>query len=312
VNPWLFRTAVAVLAVALGVAVGAGPLQRSNSERDRQLEAQKAEVARRQERVKALEATKTFADAYATATGPALLHGALAGRSVALVTLSGANSDVVAKLRADVEAAQGKVTSQVDLGPVMARSSSRQLVEALTSQMLTQSPGVTVPADASGYQRFGALLARAIGTGPSGNPPEAPYDTTAVSIVSGLQSAELVAVPQAPTARAGLVLVVTGREARSRAEADNNAVPVTILRALGQQVPTVVVGPSGAAGANGVIGALRAGGDPAAVSTVDSAETAMGQVAGVLALAARARGTVGQYGAVHAADGVLPGAPPAG
>ena len=74
----------------------------------------------------------------------------------------------------------------------------------------------------------------------------------------------------------------------------------------------MVVGPSGAARADGVIGALRAGGDAAAVSTVDSAETAMGQVAGVLALAARSRGTVGQYGAVHAADGVLPGAPPAG
>ena len=41
---------------------------------------------------------------------------------------------------------------------------------------------------------------------------------------------------------------------------------------------------------------------------VDSTETAMGRVVAVLALAARGRGTVGQFGAVDAADGALPGA----
>lgn len=308
-KPWLVRAAVLVLALALGVALGTGPLQHSNSQRDRELAAQKAELSRRQDRISALEATASFADAYAAATGPALTKGALAGRSVALVTLPGADPDTVARLRAGVEAAQGKITGQLDLAPPMARASSRQLVEALTSQMLTQAPGLSVAADASGYQRFGALLGRAIGTGPNGQPAQAAYDATAVGIVSGLQSAELVKPSQPISARAGLVLVVTGPESGSTAEAADNAVPVTILQALGQQVATVVVGPTGAAGSRGVIGALR--GSPAAtkaLSTVDSAETAMGQVAGVLALAARAAGTVGQFGAVHAADGVLPGA----
>jgi hypothetical protein len=36
----------------------------------------------------------------------------------------------------------------------------------------------------------------------------------------------------------------------------------------------------------------------------------MGRVASILALAARARGTIGEYGAVHATDGVIPGAKP--
>jgi hypothetical protein len=303
----LIRAAAAALAVALGVALGAGPLQHSNSERDKELAAQKAEVARKQREIAALRSTTAFADGFATATGPALVNGALAGRSVAVVTLPGADPALVDQLKTAVAAAQGQVTAQVDLAASMAKSSSRQLVEALTSQMLTQTPGVSVPADAGGYSRFGALLARAIGTGPTGDPAQAGYDATAVGIVSGLESADLVKLSQPITARAGLALVVAGPPARNDRAAAENAVPVTILQALGAQLPTVLVGSAGAAGNRGVVGALRA--SEAArkvVSTVDSAETAMGRVTGVLALAARARGTVGQFGAVNAADGPVP------
>lgn len=305
-KPWLLRSAVVVLAVALGIALGAGPLQHSNSERDRQLSAQKADVARKQARIDALQEGAAFADAYATVTGPTLTRGALAGRSVALIVLPGADADVVARLRSGIGAAQGKVASQIDLAPAMARSSSRQLVEALTSQMAQQAPDVAVPAGAAGYQRFGLLLARAVGTGPAGQPAQAAYDPTAVGIISGFQSADLVSVPQPVSARAGLALVVAGAAARSEAAAADNAVPVAIVQALGQRLPTVVVGPTDAAGSRGVVGALRSGSAAKAVSTVDSVDTAMGRVAGVLALAARARGTVGHYGAVHAADGALP------
>jgi hypothetical protein len=177
--------------------------------------------------------------------------------------------------------------------------------------MLTQAPGITVPADTGGYGRFGALLARALGTGPSGQPAQAAYDATAVGIVSGLQSADLVSFTQQVSARAGLALVVAGAPARNDRAAADNAVPVTILQALGSQLPTVVVGSTGSAGSRGVIGALRANsGAPPTVTTVDSVETAMGRVSGVLALAARARGTIGQYGAVNAADGPIPVAAP--
>ena len=307
---WLVRSAAIVLAVALGIAVGAGPLQRSNSDRDKQLAAQKSALERAQQRGDALQAGAGFADGYATATAPTVLRGALTGRSVAVVTLPGADPAVVQSLRADIAAAEGQVTAQVDLAAAMARSSSRQLVEALTSQMVTQNQ-VPVPADAGGYQRFGSLLARALGTGATGQPARAAYDPTAVGIVSGLQTADLVSLPEPVTARAGLALVVAGPAAESDAAAAENAVPVAILDALGRALPTVVVGSTAAAGDRGVIGALR-GNDSAraAVSTADSAETAMGRVVGVLALAARAAGTIGHYGAVDAADGVMPGAKP--
>jgi hypothetical protein len=307
VRPWLVRAAVVALAVALGVALGAGPLQHSNGERDQELADQRAAVARLQHRVDGLRSSAAFADGFATATGPSLVHGALAGRSVALVTLAGADPDTVARLRTLVAAAAGTITAQIDLAQRATRSSGRQLVEALTSQMATQTAGLVLPADASGYERFGALLARAIGTGATGQPVRAAYDPTAVGIVSGLQSADLIAVPQPVSARAGLALVVAGPGATTDADAAENAVPVTVLQALAQQLPTVVVGPTDAAGDRGLIRALRATA-PAkrAVSTVDSAQSPAGQVVSILALSARARGTIGSYGAIDAADGVLP------
>lgn len=310
-KPWLFRAAVLVLVAAVGVVVGAGPLQRSANDRDRELAARTSDVVERDRRIADLEAGARFADAFAQKTGPALVAGSLAGRTVAVITLPGADPEAVTRLRAFVAAAQGKVTAQVDLAATMARASSRQLVEALTSQMLTQTPEVTVPQDAGGYQRFGALLARAIGVGPTGQPAQAPYDPTAVGIISGLESAELVTVPEAVSARAGLALVVAGPESASAEDAADNAVPVTILTELGRHLPTVVVGTTGSAGERGIIGALRRNDQAKAVlSTVDSTESAMGQVATVLALSARARGAVGQFGAVDAADGPLPAATP--
>lgn len=305
---WLLRAAVALVAIALGVAAGAGPLQRSNSERDKELAAQKAKVARTGRQVAALQSTAAYADAYARATAPAVLSGKLAGRSIVVVTLPGADGGTVQQLLADVAAAGGQVTAQVALDAGATRSTSRSLVEALTSQMLTQSPGITVPAGASGYERFGALLARALGTGASGQPARAGFDATAAQIMSGLKSTGLVNPTQPPAARAGLALVVAGPAAATAADAAQNAVPTSILGAFGRDLPTVVVGPTGAAGDRGVLAALRASSAKDSVTTVDGAETAMGQAAGVLALAARAGGTVGQYGTGNAPDGVLPGA----
>ena len=308
-RPWLVRAAVGALAIALGIAVGAGPLQRTNKDRDKQIATQKADLARKQSHIEALEAGGAFADGFAAAVGPSLLRGTLTGQAVVILTLPGADPDVVTKLRADLGVARARVSGQVDLATAATSSSGRQLVEALTSQMLTQSSDVTVPADAGGYERLGALLALALGTGRTGQPPLATYDATAVGIVSGLVSADLAKASQAVDARAGMALVVAGPPARSKAAAADNAVPVTILRALGGRMPTVVVGWTGAAGPRGVIGALRAGTGAPVLSTVDSDETTMGQLAAVLALVARVRsGTVGEFGAVDASGGAVPGA----
>ncbi len=71
----------------------------------------------------------------------------------------------------------------------------------------------------------------------------------------------------------------------------------------------VLAGPVAAAEGNGQVKAVRDDvGAAKDVSTVDSVERKDGQVVAIMALAGQAAGRTGQYGAVEAADGAMPGA----
>ena len=295
-----------MLVLALGIALGAGPLQHSGQERDRPPPPQKRKLAQAKAEITDLTAAGKYASDFAGATSSALVSGKLVGRTVALVLLPEADQDTVEALRSVLTVAGARVTSEAIMAPVLGSAESRQLVEALTSQMVAQNPSLEVPADAAGYERLGALLARGIAADRRSGPGGSSYDQTAVGIVSGLQAADLVTVLKS-SPRASLSIVVAGPPASTDAEAAANAVPVTIVKGYAAETPTVLVGPTGAAGPRGVLGLLRT--DKAAsadIAGVDSADTPMGRVAVVLALVARIQGLVGQYGGVGATDGPVP------
>ncbi|MBO9521178.1 MAG: copper transporter [Nocardioidaceae bacterium] len=301
----LFKAALGLLVLAVGIALGAGPLQHSARERDKELAAQKAEVTRAERQVRDLTRAGDFASSYAQATAATLVAGKLTGRTVALVRLPGARQATVDAVRSLLGTAGATVTAEAAFAPQLAKASSRQLVEALTSQMVTQTPNLGVPATAAGYERFGLLLARAIGASGTTAAGTA-YDQAAIGIVSGLETAGLVDVGRVGP-RASVAVVVAGPPAKDPQSAAANAVPVTILRSFGSKVPTVLAGSTAAAGNLGVLGALRADAATArSVSGVDSVQTPMGRVALVLALADRARGKVGQYGGVGEVTGPVP------
>lgn len=304
----MMRLVGALLVLALGVAIGAGPLQKSNARRDDELTAQKRRVAEKEQQIASLKAGQKYSEQYAAATAPGLVRNALTGKSVTVLALPGAEPASVAGVRNLVAAAGGKVTAVVTFKPVMGRASSRQLVEALTSQMATENPDVEIPANAGGYQRFGVLLARAVGLPASANQDAAPYDEVAVGIVSGLQTAGLVTT-SGVSSRAALTVAVTGPAAADADAAGANAVPVTLLRAYATLAPVVVAGPASAAGDLGIIGSLRAAGAAQGLSTVDTVETVSGQVTTVLALSALDRGNTGSWGGIGAKDGPIPPLP---
>jgi hypothetical protein len=302
---WTMRLVGVLLVLALGVGIGAGPLQKSSERRNDELSAQKKQVAAREREIASLEAGAKYSTAYATATAPGLVRGALKGRSVTVVVLPGASQDSVDGVRDLIASAGGKATGTITFAPVMAKAASRQLVEALTSQMVTQNPDLDLPANAGGYQRFGVLLARAVGLSAVAEKDTAPYDEVSVGIISGLQTAGLLRATGVST-RAALTVVLTGPAADDRAAAGANAVPTTILRAYATRARVVVAGPASAAGDLGVIGALRQAGPVAGLSTVDTVETVSGQVTAVLALSALTRGTTGSWGGAGAPDGAIP------
>ncbi|MET3963759.1 hypothetical protein ABIE44_003693 [Marmoricola sp. OAE513] len=285
--------AAAVVLVALGVVLGAGPLQDDAPRTD-----DRAQEGY-DERLRDLRDARSFSDAYAGTTASRVLAGTLTGRKVALVVLPGASFDTADLLRGLVRAAGGEVSAEVGLTATLLSSGSTGLVDALTSQLAAQTPGLVAPADASTYQRFGALLARGIAVPPASRSVGGLYDGPALGVMSGFEAAKLVEGVKVG-ARAGLTLVLLP----DQTDPDAYEALTAALTTYAAQIPTVVAGPAGSAGLNGLLGALRAA--DGRYSTVDSVESAAGRVAAILAIAARTRGDVGDFGAVGDVDDAVP------
>lgn len=289
----------ALMLVALGIALGAGPLQGDADRIAQESARQRAALEQRDTEIAGLRQSAELSAALTSSTMTRMVSGRLTNRKVALVTLPGANPETVQLLDDTIRAGGGAVSGRVSVTEALLDPASKGLVDALSSQMIEQNDGVTAGADADGYQRIGALLARAVGVAPAVKAASAPYDPTAIGILSGLKAAKLVDVVDVAV-RAALTVVVLPEEGQSA----QSAALVAVLEGYGAQVPTVVAGPTQAAGEDGVLAALRGADD--ALSTVDSVETQAGQVVTVLALSALVRGEKGDFGAVGPLERAVP------
>ena len=168
---------------------------------------------------------------------------------------------------------------------------------------------VSVPADASGYERIGALMARAIGT--DEEPGGAGMDATADSILAGLSTAGLMSADGSLDRRGSLVLFVAGSPTGTEDEQKGaSSILSTVATAVDADTDGVVVaGPIASARDHGVVRGIRD--DVVAardVSTVDALGRAAARIVAVMALAGQGEDQTGHYGAVDAADGAMPGA----
>jgi len=296
-----------LLALAAGVALGSGPLQRDSSDGSGGDDAEALAAA--DARVEQLEAGEAFDAAYAGATAGELLGDRLDGRAVTLVSLPGAADATLATLSDLVAEAGGEVTARVSFEEKFLDVANRQLVDELATQMHDSvERDVDVPAGASGYERVGVLLANAIGTTRTGGRP---VNDVSDRVLAGLSAADLVTTQGNIDRRGGLVLLVAGAPYGSSDEREGaGSIVSTVATALDEGTNgAVLVGPVESAAPDGLVGALRA--DPTAarvVSTVDVADRVSGAVASVLALGQQAAGASGHYGTDEAADGPLPGA----
>lgn len=296
------------LALAVGVALGGGPLQgKADTTLVDQVATDRETKTQLQDRISALRATNAFTDHFAAAAAPRLVAGALRGHVVSLVVLPGAAPSDVKGVRSLVRTAGGAVGTTVQVDDSLLDPSGKQLVDELGTQLGDRASGVRIPADASPYQRLGGLLARAVGTDHSGG---AAVDGTATSILAGLDTAKLVSAEGAPARRGDLVLLVAGDGTGQSADEAKGAASIvtTVAETVDQDTAgAVLAGPVASASSGGLVAALR--GDAATagdVSTVDALGRTAGQVVTVLALAGQAAGRTGHYGAVDAADGAVP------
>jgi hypothetical protein len=296
------------LALAIGVVLGAGPLRGASDQTlTDQVQADRTAQAGLRRQAAALRNGNVFTDAFAETVAPGLLSGVLDGRVVTVLELPTARSADVASVKKLVGTAGGTVGGTLRVGTKLVDVGSKQLVDELGNQLESRATGVRVPADATPYERIGALVARAVGTPDKGG---ARVDGPATSIMAGLSTTDLVSPRGRLSRRGDLVVMVTGPgEGTPAARRGASTVVAELAKAVdGGTAGTVLAGPPASAGATGQVDAVRRDVSAARqVSTVDALGRTAGDVVTVLALAGQAAGEAGQYGAVDAADGAMPG-----
>jgi Copper transport outer membrane protein, MctB len=269
-----------LLALATGVALGAGPLTSTRSS------AEPGPVVTSQ------VPQSRYPDTFAASVASRLYAAGLSRRPVALVPLPGADPATVAALTTQIRAAGGELTGTFPVDRQLVDPGQKNLVDTLGSQLRLQLRGNTVDKAASTYPRIGQLIAVAIAnrTNAVGQP-----DADAAAVRQSLVAAHLLVVPKGGPPTAPLVLVVLGT-ALDQSIADG------LLDGLAAGARGVVaVGPTRAVNLVG----LHQDGVTRHVTTVDGTETGAGRVAAVLALIRAWHTQGGAFGA-SGSDGAVP------
>jgi len=285
------------LALAGGIALGAGPLQepvRGQLAATGNADGDATELAARLE---AAERLGSFQSDYGAGTAPLVLDGRLDRTSVCLVVLPGADAGTVRAIEADLALADANLVSRVTLSADLVDPAGRQLAEGLAQRVLARVEGADVAEGATSYSLVGAALARAFLTRST---EAVTQDSAAESIDAAFVEAALLQVG-AVEGRAELALVVAGAPDPAAPEGQDAAAAQLVGGLDRYAGGTVVVGPPD----SGVVAAVRDSSLGDDVTTVDAGQTPAGRVVSVLALTEQAAGGTGHYG-LDAADGALP------
>jgi hypothetical protein len=298
------------LALAVGIVLGAGPLQRQLGETLSQQVAQlRQDKTDLRGQLDTAQQRNDAAEVFAGAVTADVVRSRLVGRSVVVVLLPGAETSLADDVGKTVLAAGARVTGRVRVQPSWVDPDPGKVgVRArLIDELASLTPGIA--ADASPDQRLSALLARAL-VAPSA--AEATRRSApAARALGALKDAGLVSVSGDDPTPATLAVLVAGKPdpgAKDPTRAAALASWVSAADALdGAGAGAVVAGPTESTEPVGVLGALRGTGAVAGrVSTVDDMGLSMGRVAVVLALRQQVVGDAGQYGTGVGADQVLP------
>jgi hypothetical protein len=285
-------TIVAVfLALAAGIVLGGGPLSdvgptvTAASKDD-------APVAT------ADQAQADYTESFVDTLAASVLATRLTDRSVAVVTLPGADEQLVTALATQVGAAGGTISGRYTVGADLVDPGQKSLVDTLGSQLLTQQAEGAVAPEASTYDRIGQLLGLAVST----KEPEG-SDTTGKTraVADAISGAGLLTLPEDAGRRAPLVLLVLGTDADDEG---SDAILAGLAQGLAAQATGVVVVGTTADG-TGQLGRLRGSPAAASVASVDGIDTTAGQVSAVMALGRSLSTPGGSFGA-SGADGPVP------
>jgi hypothetical protein len=292
----LVSLASVFFALAVGIAVGSGPLLGLAGADDAQREQLRAESDALRAEVADAQTRLAFAEGYGEATAATLTDGTLTDRLVLLVVQPGADDDVVDATADAVVAADGGVTGTIVLDDAWTDAAQEAVLDTLAVQLVASGTRLS---DGDGYLRGAEVLAGAV-LGGDGAPD--------IDVLAAFEEAGLLAWTGPMQQRADLAVVVAGNpfddEEAERRQAAAGAL-VGALDAAG--AGAVAAGGPASAGEGGLVRVVRDTPTLAReASTVDVLTTVAGRTAAVLALAEQADGGSGHYGAVDDVDGALP------
>ena len=295
------------LALAVGIALGAGPLKETIGDtltgQVQQLRSEKDSL-----RTQLDDANGDLADAttYIDATAGRLLPDALPGRRVAVVLLG----DVPAKQHGAIDdrlaQAGATVSAEVTLGASWTDPAQRSYRQALVSQMLPHmqtQPDATASVD----EQLATALVEGLVRADPADPDALDDDSHDLLDILSSKSAgtPLVTVKKAVTAPAdAIVVLAVPTEASTEAAAQASPAPSTetvaaqlAVLVAAQRYSTGAVLADGPRGSGSLTDAVLADDALAdTVTTVSSTDQVPGQVSVPLALAARIAAANGHYG----------------
>ena len=287
------------LALAVGVVLGAGPLQNSlGTALNDQVTALRENRNATQAKLEQTETAVNERDSYITQAATSLLPGTLASKNVAMVLLPDAKAEDADAIAAQLKNAGATVTGRVSLTSTWV-DLSRENYRSTFSGQVQGHLGST-------NSILGEALAKAL----TANDDSSRVLMDMLSVTVDKSGTPFISVDSTPTTAAEMIVVVGPRPQASSGkgatvEASPGEDPKAWAKALegtAGRAPTVVVG--SADGDGGVVGIIRS--EKAKVTTIDSVGQIAASVSTPLALASTRAGTTGHYGFDKGAEAVMP------
>jgi hypothetical protein len=286
------------LALALGIVVGTtalnGPITTDLRHQVSSLQSQNKTSA---QQVKDLQANVSNSQKFATAYGSVIVNGALTGASVLMIAMPGADTSVKDALAKEITTAGGKVSGRVQLTSDYTDPKRAADISSFVTQV--HPLGLVLPTTDDAGLLGGALLSWVLlGKGQA---------TDVTQVLSGLADAHMLKIEGSDEVTPStLVLVVCGGTLPS-GDSGGKAQLALLTELRETKGSVVVAGDSPSATGGGLIALLRNDtSDRSGVSSVDNADTAIGQVSTVLAVADAKAGHFGQFGTGSNVDALFP------
>ncbi|MGP9693744.1 copper transporter [Brachybacterium sp. AOP25-B2-12] len=302
------------LALAVGIALGAGPLRESlGTQLASQVEQLRVERDQLRDRSDALATQNDQLGTYISGTAPTLVRGTLEGRDVAVVTDDASTRESVEQIVTLVGDAGGQVGARVMLGTMIWDPATADARSDTVTALRDRAPGLRLTGE-DDTQRIASAIQEVLtrdGDQLSTSQREAAVDvlTSAGAVtIDGKLTAPVDGVLYAGAAPSELTVTSDDTAAAgARAQALNAAQAALLLGLTEGEVPTVVAGAT--PGSDDTTGAIRvARGDArfATISSADGLQRPDGPPIAVLALAEQFRGGAGSYGTGAGAQSRVP------